>query len=547
MLFTRDAYWTPNPSKSTFGSSSGLEESDFILIVEDAWKKEVRSNRPDFRFPDKLKNVKESLKKWSKERFGGSREKTEMYKKEAMRRLEAEYKTLAEKESLAWMEARKRWEEKENKCNNMHRQKARIKWDVGDENSKFFHSYIRRRNNKSNIRGRMVDGLWCEDPKKIKMEMARHYKTLFTDETKVRPKLCCERIEKITKEMARDLEKDFNENEVLKAIRGCGDGVLIANETMEFLKKKEKGLIFKVDFTKAYYSINWKLLLSIMRRMGFREKWCKCVDTCLRSTSMSILVNGSPTEEFGIEKGVRQGDPLSPFFVYFGGRRVNKSELGDMAKWMGCSIGEILFTYLRLPIGVNMRRINAWMPMVENLNLGKWWWRFKREGESLWVRIIKSIHVMGGGQGEVRGLGRESLGGRVWSDIVRIGEEIDGLGIEFSSSFKGSRVGVDTAYPRYYVLSLFPLCSLVSAAPIRRIFLYGYGVLVVRIAFAMWDRAHGEVGVSFGTVPVLLGVREGSIGEKGFGREKLGLVTIDEKIQKKNDKGQKHASDGSSE
>ncbi|GJT43273.1 putative RNA-directed DNA polymerase, eukaryota [Tanacetum coccineum] len=313
-----------------------LEESDFILIVEDAWKKEVRSNRPDCRFWDKLKNVKESLKK---ERFGGSREKIEMYNKEAMRwELEAENRTLAENERLAWMEARKRWEEKENECNNMLRQKARIKWDV-------------------------EDGVWCEDPKKIKMEMARHYKALFMNRTKVQPIFCCERIGKITKEEARDLEKDFNKNEVLEAIRGCGgdkapgpdgfnfkfirkfwnvikpdlleavrwfwdrmeilrgcnssfisiipkvadpiglgdfrsisligcyykiiakmlaerikkvvgtlvgdvqnafikgryilDEVLIANETMEFLKKKkEKGLIFKVDFAKAYDNIN---------------------------------------------------------------------------------------------------------------------------------------------------------------------------------------------------------------------------------------------------------------------------------------------------
>ncbi|GKB74992.1 transposon TX1 [Tanacetum coccineum] len=175
-----------------------LEESDFILI--------------------------ESLKKWSKERFGGSREKIKMYKKEAMRwELEAENRTLAKNERLAWLEARKRWEEKENKCNNMLHKKARIKWDFeGDENSKFFHSYIRRRNSKSNIRGLMVDGVWCEDPMKIKMEMARHYKALFTDGKKVRPIFCCERIEKITEEGVRDLEKDFNENEVLEAIRGCG-------------------------------------------------------------------------------------------------------------------------------------------------------------------------------------------------------------------------------------------------------------------------------------------------------------------------------------
>ncbi|GJU27537.1 retrovirus-related pol polyprotein from transposon TNT 1-94 [Tanacetum coccineum] len=156
---------------------------------------------------------------------------------------------------------------------------------------------------------------------------------------------------------------------------------------------------------------------------------------------------------------------------------------------MGCSIGEIPFTYLGLPIRVNMRRINAWMPVVEKFKsrdeglnigslrvknlalLGKWWWRFRREGESLWVRVIKSIHGMGGGLGEVRGLERESLRGRVWSDIVRIGEEIDGLGIEFSSSFKvvvgngrDIRFWVDKSmlcnrFPRLYHLDRRKECS----------------------------------------------------------------------------------------
>ncbi|GKD41675.1 cysteine-rich receptor-like protein kinase, partial [Tanacetum coccineum] len=92
------------------------------------------------------------------------------------------------------------------------------------------------------------------------------------------------------------------------------DGVLIANETMEFMKKKkQKGIFFKLDFEKAYDSIEWGFLMAIMKKMGFGNKWCKWVDSCLRSTSISILVNGSPTREFYMERRVRQGDPLSPF------------------------------------------------------------------------------------------------------------------------------------------------------------------------------------------------------------------------------------------
>ncbi|GJY03274.1 reverse transcriptase domain, reverse transcriptase zinc-binding domain protein [Tanacetum coccineum] len=58
-------------------------------------------------------------------------------------------------------------------------------------------------------------------------------------------------------------------------------------------------------------------------------------------------------------------------------------------------------------------------------------------GGSLWDRVIKSIHGKSGGLGDVWALGGGSLRGGVWRDIVRIGEEIDGLGIEFTSSFFG--------------------------------------------------------------------------------------------------------------
>ncbi|GKE85935.1 hypothetical protein Tco_1559677 [Tanacetum coccineum] len=102
--------------------------------------------------------------------------------------------------------------------------------------------------------------------------------------------------------------------------------------------------------------------------MGFGDKWCKWVNSCLRSSSISVLVNGWPTEEFGLERGVRQ--EVSGLKVNYNksklhGLGVNEGEMSDMARWMGCDIGEFPFMYLGLPIGENMRRVNAWTPVVE--------------------------------------------------------------------------------------------------------------------------------------------------------------------------------------
>ena len=46
--------------------------------------------------------------------------------------------------------------------------------------------------------------------------------------------------------------------------------------------------------------------------MGFDPKWIRWIQGCLKSTSISVLINGSPTKEFYPQKGLRQGDPLSP-------------------------------------------------------------------------------------------------------------------------------------------------------------------------------------------------------------------------------------------
>lgn len=52
-----------------------------------------------------------------------------------------------------------------------------------------------------------------------------------------------------------------------------------------------------------------------MKQMGFGEKWCAWIKGCLCSASASVLVNGSPTKEFRMERGLRQGDHLSPFLL----------------------------------------------------------------------------------------------------------------------------------------------------------------------------------------------------------------------------------------
>lgn len=64
--------------------------------------------------------------------------------------------------------------------------------------------------------------------------------------------------------------------------------------------------------------MEWNFLLAIMEKLGFHYIWINWVRIWISSSSFSILINGSPFGLFSASKGLRQGDPLSPFLLILG-------------------------------------------------------------------------------------------------------------------------------------------------------------------------------------------------------------------------------------
>ncbi|MCH79402.1 LINE-1 reverse transcriptase like [Trifolium medium] len=96
--------------------------------------------------------------------------------------------------------------------------------------------------------------------------------------------------------------------------RNLVDGVLVVNEVVDLAKRSGKQcLIFKVDFEKAYDSVEWEFLEYMLRRFGFCEVWIGWIKACVFGGNLSVLVNGSPTGEISIQRGLKQGDPLGAF------------------------------------------------------------------------------------------------------------------------------------------------------------------------------------------------------------------------------------------
>jgi hypothetical protein len=87
--------------------------------------------------------------------------------------------------------------------------------------------------------------------------------------------------------------------------RNLVDGVLVVNEVIDIAKRTGKPcLVLKVDFEKAYDSIEWCFHEYMLRRFGFGAKWIEWMRACIFAGNLSVLVNGSPTSEINIQRGL---------------------------------------------------------------------------------------------------------------------------------------------------------------------------------------------------------------------------------------------------
>jgi len=397
-------------------------ERGFSEMVKEKWKSFSVQGDGITNLKDKLKMLKGELKIWNKEVYGNLYTTKECI----LRDIESfDRQDLNggqdDRGRMERMELLNCLKEVDRKIDSFICQKARVSWfKYGDSSTKFYHSSLRWRRRRNEVKGVVVGDQWCEEPCTVRAEAKKVFENRFKatrdfgvrlDEVEFRtlspednecliasfrveevkevvwqcegakspgpdgfnfnfirkrwefikedivnvmalfhdigvvPKGCNasfvalipkvkdpSKLEQyrpislvgviykvIAKVLAGRIKKVINsvvEESQSAFLKGSGilDSVLMANEALEDLKRGGKsGLCLKVDFEKAYDSVRWDFLYDMLYKLGFHNKWIMWMRGCMESSTVSVLVNGSPTEEFKPTKGLRQGDPLAPF------------------------------------------------------------------------------------------------------------------------------------------------------------------------------------------------------------------------------------------
>ncbi|GKB62995.1 RNA-directed DNA polymerase, eukaryota, partial [Tanacetum coccineum] len=319
-----------------------LEVDGFDKLVRDSWNVAPVNKKNAIRnFMGKLKFLKDRIRSWLSIHRSNSRGEI-YFLKEELRSCDE----VIDKGDCSNEVVHKRTEilNKIHQVNNIQAseiaQKAKIKWAIeGDENVKFFHG----RFNKPSIDTPFPVSLSIDQKEDMERMISKEEKDVFEAVDYFFmygeiPNGCNSNfIALIPKILDANMVKDFRPisligslykiiakilanrlvgvlgdlvNEVQSAFvadRQILDGPFILDEVLQWCRRKKKhALIFKVDFEKAFDSVRWDFVDDVLNKFGFGERWRTWIQSCLRSSRGSILVNGSPTEEFQFFRGLKQ-------------------------------------------------------------------------------------------------------------------------------------------------------------------------------------------------------------------------------------------------
>ncbi|XP_042944657.1 uncharacterized protein LOC122278542 [Carya illinoinensis] len=273
--------------------------------------------------------VGEKLKVWNKKSFGNVKVKLAEAKENLCQLQKKDPVGFNSQENMSVREEVNKWLGREEE---MWHQRSKALWiQAGDQNSRYFHSKASHRKKKNTIKRLQDEQNQWKEGRDMEELVVNYFQQLFSSSEERDHTESVARVEsKVTSRMNEELKKPFTVAEVNLALsqmhptkapgpdgRLITDNVLVAYEIVHFLRHKRGGkkgyMSIKLDMSKAYDRVEWDFLESIMVQMGFETSWINLIMYCVTSVSFSVMLNGVPTGCIKPTRGLRQGDPLSPY------------------------------------------------------------------------------------------------------------------------------------------------------------------------------------------------------------------------------------------
>ena len=119
------------------------------------------------------------------------------------------------------------------------------------------------------------------------------------------------RLKKILPHLISDHQNAFMTDHLIS------DNVMVAFETLHYMRNHSSSntgyRALKLDMSKAHDRVEWLYMEKLMRKMGFAENWVKLMMMCISTATYSVMINREPQGHITPTRGLRQGNPLSPY------------------------------------------------------------------------------------------------------------------------------------------------------------------------------------------------------------------------------------------
>ncbi|GKC49590.1 RNA-directed DNA polymerase, eukaryota, partial [Tanacetum coccineum] len=319
------------------------EMDGFHNLVIDTWNNDgIIENNGLISFKKKLQNIKLVIREWAASKIL----KSHKLKKEHQSPLsDIDVKTdnsyASDEDFLNRRESIKILGDINRREASDFAQKSRIKWALeGDKNSSFFHGSVKRKRRQLAITGILKNGDWIEDPNIVKFEFFLHFHSRFLPLNGHSTSLNIELPNHLITAQCDFLEHQCTREEIKKVVWDCGGDRASGPNGFTFNLITSFWDLLEADVVQFVYDL---FLLGTFPK-GCNSSFISFIPKihgCLNNACFSVLVNGYPTFEFELFKGLRQGDPLSPllFILMMEGLHAITCKSVNLGLFRGVSIG----------------------------------------------------------------------------------------------------------------------------------------------------------------------------------------------------------------